>query len=106
MNDYLFQICFNLDCFDSAYIYFIDYLLLNLQYYRNYEEDELVFVVNLNGIRSTLNIESLTSYWKQHRELIKEQDFVNRIVYTGSYTASYKEDLDDVFKELDTLIKD
>lgn len=102
MNRYLFDICFNPDSSSESYIYFIDYLLMNLQQYRD-DGDNLEYISNLEGFKKVLKVEQLSAYWKEHGELIKQQDFGERKIYTRNYTATYRDDLEHVFKTLDTL---
>lgn len=105
MNKYLFGTCFNPDIDINGYIYFLDYLLANLQQYRD-EEDAVEYIANLEGFTHSLAVENLSAYWKRHGELIKQQDFGERTVMTINYAATYREDLGDVFRTLDTLINE
>ena len=53
-----------------------------------------------------LDREMLAAYWRENADAIKAQDFQMRdkVINQGNYTASYREDLEDVFTELDSLV--
>ncbi|WP_339168986.1 P-loop NTPase fold protein [Paenibacillus sp. FSL H7-0943] len=105
MSEYLFRNCFSPNGNFNGYRNFLDYLLMNLQKFRD-ETDKLEYIANLDGFTHVLKVESLSAYWKEHRNLIKEQEFGDRTVMTRNYTATYTEDLRDVFMTLDTLINE
>lgn len=105
MSEYLFRNCFSPNGNFNGYRNFLDYLLMNLQKFRD-ETDKLEYIANLDGFTHVLKVESLSAYWKEHRNLIKEQEFGDRTVMTRNYTATYTEDLRDIFMTLDTLINE
>lgn len=99
MNDYLFNICFKIECAENI-VYFLDYLLGNLVIGSRSEE----CVPNFKNYLKVFHKNLLLDYWHKNNEQIKR--YVNdiskdKIVYTANYYASYKEDLPAVFNLLD-----
>lgn len=105
INNYLFENCFNPDSKSGSYIYFLDYLLMNLQQFHD-ERENLEYLPNIDNFTIILTVNELSAYWKKHGDLIKQQDFGERIVYTINYRATYKKYLEGVFIMLDALIKE
>lgn len=52
--------------------------------------------------------EKLINYWEKHGAKIKELNFPakEKTIFTPNYSATYKEDLSNVYKVLDDLINE
>lgn len=107
MNDYLFKYCFNPAINVSNFEHFLDYLLINFaSVFRT--EDGRGFVAHINEFTKALDKSRLAAYWREHATAIKGLNLTakEKVLLNPNYTASYKDDLSDVFRVLDELIQE
>jgi len=106
MNDYLFEVCFN-PSKGNGFENFLDYLLINYSH-NSPLESKSGFAPNLNEFLKVIKKERLIDYWNKNSTQIKGLNFIskNKVVQTLNYIASYKEDLPNVYKLLDDLVKE
>ncbi len=105
MNEYLFNICFNVETNPDNAIYFVDYLLTQLvRHIRN--PLRTIYELNFNELLDIFDYNQLKAYWEKNREFIKNytENKRDRIVDTNNYTATYTKDLPLLFDILDQNI--
>lgn len=102
MNEYLFDVCFNPETSSENAQYFIDYLLRNFAsiFGSGSGRD---YVPSINEFTKILDEEKLADFWKTHGDTIKGLNLKNsgKMVQAGNYIATYKEDIEPVYKILD-----
>ena len=102
MNEYLFNICFNPEVSSENAQYFIDYLLRNFAsiFGSGSGRD---YIPSISEFTKILDEEKLADFWKTHGHTIKGLNLQNseKIVQAGNYIATYKEDIEPVYKILD-----
>ncbi|MCP1476496.1 hypothetical protein ABIA54_004658 [Pseudomonas sp. EB276 TE3739] len=103
MNKYVFEFCFNPDVHEDNIFHFIDHCLANLSNSFFTGSDEAGYVATQEGLLAGFDPKSMRQYWLQYRDLIRKkiEEVESRFVFTSTYTASYREDLDGVFSVLD-----
>jgi hypothetical protein len=103
MNNYLFKVCFNPRNKEDNYEHFLDYLLLHLSHPFETNEDE--FTPRAEELDKTLDREMLKAYWVRNKTKILNKKYHERSkrVFHSNYITSYKEQLVNVFKMLDSL---
>ncbi|MGW8185378.1 MAG: P-loop NTPase fold protein [Candidatus Moraniibacteriota bacterium] len=103
MLKYLFEVCFIIDSDREKSIKnakrFIYYLMISLTRFRD------SFRPNIEEFKNMLDGRLLREYWNKNKDFIKNNVHKEESIkiYTSNYTASYVEDLEDLFKELDKL---
>lgn len=105
INNYLFDLCFNPAVSPENHERYLDYLLGNLtRSYGRYGEARNK--PSLVGFTSILDKERLSAYWEKHKTDISALNFnqKDKRIVTRNYTATYKDDLPDVYYVLDELI--
>ena len=105
MNAYVFGTCFNPDVHESNVLLFLDHCLSHLSRSFFSDSGEKAFVANKAELPGGLDPIEMGQYWRQHREDIRRRELhtSGRYVFTPSYTAFYRDDLDGVFAVLDEL---
>lgn len=100
INHYLFGHCFNPAVDPNAYQFFLDYLLIN---FATTFDEVRRYIPHMGEFTKVLNRERLLAYWREHRAAIMQLRFdtVEKLVVSGNYIASYREDLPDVYRLLD-----
>lgn len=107
MNDYLFETCFNPELEVGNYEHFLDYLLINFAsvFASRRGRD---YIPHSGEFTKVLDRSRLASYWKKNSEAIKALNLESKkkTINTGNYTATYEQDLKDVFDVLDKLVEE
>lgn len=108
INDYLFNVCFNPGNNKATrknYEHFLDYLLINFASVFESVKGRK-YIPHIDEFTKVLNKERLLEYWKGNRIKIKSLNLQNedKTVANGNYIASYKGDLEDVYKLLDKFV--
>jgi hypothetical protein len=103
MNEYLFEVCFNPVESARNYERFVDYLLINFT--STFGSGRRAYVPTAEEFTKVLQRNRLAAYWKTHSSAIKGLRFTERdkVVATGNYKLSYKEDLESAYAVLDRL---
>jgi KAP family P-loop domain len=105
INNYLFDKCFNPEIDANNYEHFLDYLLINFAsvFASRRGRD---YIPHINEFTKVLDRTRLASYWRTYGDAMKVLNFTTKekTIYAGNYTATYEQDLEDVFKVLDTLV--
>lgn len=101
-RDYLFDICFNIKLNIKNSELFINYILAAFDHYMGHRGGE--WKPNADSLYKTLCEERLKKYWTENHEQIKTH--IRSLsgdtkVFTSNYSASYKDDLESTFSELD-----
>ncbi len=106
INDYLFEKCFNPEENQDNYEHFLDYLLINFA--NVFAAGDRGYKPHINEFVKVLNKEHLINYWKKNKDEIKKLNYENKnkVVFQGNYSASYQEDLTNIYQVLDKLLKD
>lgn len=106
INEYLFEVCFNID--EETNIenarYFIDFLLINSGLVFGGQAG-LEYVASKDQYLKLFYSYMLISYWKKNREkvILYSMKLGNRLVSAPGYVASYGKDLHKVFRVLDEI---
>jgi hypothetical protein len=104
MNQYVFDLCFNPEIQADNVLLFLDHCLAHLSspFYTGREDG---YIATKEGILGGLDMKEMGRYWHRHREHIRGLNLhtIDRKVFTSSYTAFYREDLDGVLAVLDEL---
>jgi len=116
MNKYLFERCFNPTTSENNYENLLSLLLRNIPF-DALREDHFGKIPDfkLKTIVGVLDIQTLSEFWKEHREKIKKLNFENsgKKIFMGTryvnsdsedIFASYQNDLPRVYKALDDYI--
>lgn len=105
MNEYVFGVRFNPEIHENNVLLFLEHCLTHLSrpFYSGGGEDG--FVATKADLPGGLDPKEMGRYWRQHREHIRGRELhtSGRCVFTPSYTAFYRDDLDGVFAVLDEL---
>lgn len=109
INEYLFEVCFypgKSKDNHKNYEHFLDYLLINFSSIFESVKGRK-YIPSINEFTKVLDEEKIYKYWKNNSSLIKSLNFEkkNKIIYASNYTTSYKEDLLEVYKVLDSLVE-
>jgi hypothetical protein len=105
MNEYVFDFCFSPVVDGANVLLFIDHCLAHLSSPFHTGRDEEGYVPTKSGLPGGLDRKAMGRYWLAHRDHIRGLDLQDngRCVFTPSYTALYRDDLDGVFAVLDEL---
>ncbi|NWA81285.1 KAP family NTPase [Pseudomonas sp. D2002] len=110
MNDYIFEVCFNLKIDPENVHHFLQHCLTHLSnpFFTgtfNEQDDYFPFKGEISG---GLDSKRMGQYWRTNQHLIRELklEFDDRCVTTSQYIASYREYLPGVFAVLDELAAD
>lgn len=105
MNEYVFEVCFNPDFDEDNILHFLDYCLSNLVHSYFVGEGNRGYIATKTGLVGGLDPKAMGRYWSLYRDLIRRWEPQNqeRHIITSNYTASYREDLEEVFDVLDDL---
>ncbi|GFM85473.1 hypothetical protein PSCICO_08720 [Pseudomonas cichorii] len=108
MNDYVFEFCFNPELQQENAYHFTDHCLANLSNSFFTDSDQVGFIPTKSGLVGGFNARALGSYWARHQAVIRQANALvqERYVYTINYTASYSDDLEQVYSVLDELAAD
>jgi hypothetical protein len=105
INDYLFNKCFNPKISSKNYEHFIDYLLINFAYAFSAGGIKREYVPSINEFIKVLDKERIIAYWKTNKDDAKKYFLgITKDVFTPSYHASYKDNLNEVYKILDAVV--
>lgn len=107
MNEYAFGVCFNPELHEDNVVLFLDYCLSHLSSGFFSGRDEDGYFASKVELPGGLDPKYMGWYWRKHRDVIRQRALLNdeRYVVTLNYIASYRDDLDGVFDELDELAK-
>lgn len=105
INKYLFNTCFNPENGSKNYEHFLDYLLANFATTFPLGEGRYNRPT-LGEYTTILDKKLLAEYWKNNRASIANKNYENydKKINNGNYSASYKENLKEVYKVLDELL--
>jgi hypothetical protein len=106
MNSYLFEVCFNpRGDTRTDFEVFLDYLLTTFRS-QFMDDGENRYKPRVDEICQVLDRDRLKDYWAAHRNTIRQQNYENKgkKIFTVNYVASYAEDLESLYLELDTLL--
>lgn len=108
MNDYVFEFCFNPELRQENAYHFTDYCLANLSNSFFTDSDQVDFIPTRSGLVGGFDAQALGRYWARHHAVIRQANALvqERYVYTANYTASYRDDLEQVYYVLDELAAD
>lgn len=108
MNEYVFGVCFNADIHEDNALLFLDHCLSHLSRSFFSDRDESGFKATKAELSGGLDPLEMGRYWHQQRERIRARAAENgdRKVFTSSYVAVYRDDLDGVFPVLDELAEE
>lgn len=105
MNRYIFDVCFNPEIQADNALLFLNHCLTHLTspFYTGQDEDG--YIATKEELPGGLDVKEMGRYWHQHRERIRGLDLhtTDRKVFTSSYIAFYRDELDGVFTVLDEL---
>ncbi|WP_199100293.1 P-loop NTPase fold protein [Dyella sp. ASV21] len=106
MNDYVFDVCFDLGKEENVH-HFVTHLLSHLSNAFFSGGDEEGYWPTVAGLPGPLDPHRLALYWQKHRTWILEKELpsLQCQVVTGNYIATYTEDLPKVFAVLDDLMR-
>ncbi len=106
INNYLFDYCFNSEIVTNGYEYFLDYLLISFAGVFSTRKGHK-YTPSIDEFTKVLDRGRLLTYWKTNLKKIKELnlDKKEKEVTRGEYTASYKDDIKNVFETLDTFLQ-
>ena len=106
-NEYLFNFCFNPENEKRNYEYFLDYLFENyIRVFVSEREDDKSYVPRISEFTKALDKEKLTEYWRTNADIVKDLNLTKKEkeIHVGDYIATYKNDLEKLFKTLDNLV--
>lgn len=105
MNEYVFGFCFSPLVDGDNVLLFLDHCLAHLSSSFHTGRDEEGYVATESGLPGGLDPKAMGRYWLAHRDHIRGLNLQEsgRRVFTPSYTAFYRDDLDGVFAVLDEL---
>jgi len=109
VNDYLFNFCFNPTKGDKNFEHFLDYLFRNFaSVFASSREDGREYIPSINEFTKALDKIKLATYWQTHGVAIKAKNFheQDKVVFVGNYSASYKKELQAVYKVLDDHVQE
>jgi len=108
MNGYVFGFCFNPVVDGDNVLLFIDHCLAHLSSPFYTGRDEEGYVATKSGLPGGLDPKAMGTYWLTHRDHIRGLGLQDseRCVFSPSYTAFYRDDLDGVFAVLDELAEE
>jgi len=103
MNDYLFNVCFNLAVNEQNAEHFLDYCLRKLT--SRFGSNEDGYHPTQQGLAGGLNAGMLADYWAKNGKTVKARNLtsVDKRVVTPNYAATYKDHLPRVFDVLDQI---
>ncbi len=105
MRSYIFDACFDVDTDTENARRFVNYMLASLSH--SYERKGHEFIPKLSDFQSWLGDVELEAYWRKNHEKIKKYCrslSLETQVFTYNYVANYRDDLEDLFVELDKLL--
>lgn len=104
-NNYLFDVCFNIQNNPKNGVYFINYLLTQLTQ-KSYNSTNTHYEPLFEGFTDILDAERLKDYWRYNGGSIKKIVNIStqQHIYTYNYTANYAQDLIPLFDILDQSI--
>jgi KAP family P-loop domain len=107
MNEYIFKFCFDPSVPENIY-HFADHCLTHLSNGFMSGEDVDGYVATRAGLPGGFDPEELARYWHEHRALILKENLptVERTVTTPNYTATYGQNLSQVFAVLDAICEE
>lgn len=105
MNEYMFNICFDPTVNEANALFFVDYCLSNLSRSFFSDRDESSYFPKKKELSGGLDPIEMAKYWAQHSANVRSLVLKNedRMVFTSGYTATYRDDADDVFLVLDEM---
>jgi len=105
MNNYIFELCFNPELQRENAYHFTDYCLANLSNSFFTDSDQVGYIPTRSGLVGGFDARTLGNYWTRHQAAIRQANSLvqERYVYTINYTASYSEDLEQIYAVLDEL---
>lgn len=108
MNKYVFNVCFNPSINKNNIFLFLDHCLAHLSNPFFLSREERRYFATKTELSGGFDPKEMGRYWKQHREIIFEQQLrtIDRTVITPNYIASYRDDLNGVFSVLDELAEE
>ncbi|AZZ92308.1 KAP P-loop protein [Hahella sp. KA22] len=108
MNKYIFRFCFEPSIDENNIFYFLDYCLEHLGNAFSAGEVNDGYYPTKSGLPGGLDPKEMGLYWERNGQLIKDKNLQKeyRSIVTYNYIATYREDLDGVFKVLDELASD
>ncbi|MBI5374198.1 MAG: P-loop ATPase [Candidatus Schekmanbacteria bacterium] len=105
INNYLFDQCFNPVENLNNYEHFVDYLLINFANIFS-PQDDRKYIPHIDEFTKVLDKEKLFEYWKNNSVAIRNLnlELKSKVVFTANYNASYKDDVINVYNELDKMM--
>lgn len=111
MNEYLFGFCFDVERHENNLMHFLDFCIYNFPHKAVTSEgseslgSDSDFNPVANEVILSLDLSRLTSYWRQHRDRVLNEGYLERerSVCTHDYVKKYSESLKAVLKALDAF---
>lgn len=105
MNSYLFGVCFDIQADKKNAYHFADFCLRNFQNAYFSDQDGDGFVATESGLVGGFDKSALKRFWIDHGDQFKALNLIEeeRRVVTGSYIATYRDDLPKAIDVLDQL---